>query len=123
MLAHVHRLAVLVLLAFIAALLLSGIWLRSAGPVRAGETPTPEPTIVAEITSKRTADSSTYLLSNGAYRARLYSADRYYRSDEDAWVAIDPTLVRAPEGGAAVTAAAPVVVTVAAQPRTRRRSR
>jgi pimeloyl-ACP methyl ester carboxylesterase len=56
------------------------------------------PTVVAEIPSLRTADSTSYRLSNGSVRDVISQADVRYRDTSGAWQPIDTSLV--PDGPA-----------------------
>jgi hypothetical protein len=69
----------------------------TAGPpgVSAGASPT----VVAEIEASRTADTSTFQLSDGSRRAEIYSQPVHYRDASGRWDDIDPTLVPTSEFG------------------------
>ena len=71
------------------------------------------PTVVRELVEKRTAESSTYLLSNGLLRCVCYQAPVNFKDKDGVWRRIDPRLVPVSGEDAVTTAAAPVVVTVA----------
>ncbi len=51
------------------------------------------PTVVREIESSRTADSSTYLLSDGSFRAQIYEQPIHYKDQAGKWQDIDASLV------------------------------
>lgn len=59
--------------------------------VQAKETKKKEPTVVKELEHLRTADSSTYLLSNGTKRLELYGEDIRYEKNGK-FIDYDPTL-------------------------------
>ncbi len=73
------------------------------------------PTVVRELVEKRTAESSTYLLSNGLLRCVCYQAPVNFKDKDGVWRRIDPRLVPVSGEDAVTTAAAPVVVTVAGE--------
>jgi RHS repeat-associated protein len=73
----------------------------------------PQPTVVQEVLSRRTATSYTYLLSDGTYRCDEYGSAVNYKDESGNWQPIDPTLVPVAGSDAVTTEAAPVVVTVA----------
>lgn len=59
--------------------------------VQAKETKEKEPTVVKELEYLRTADSSTYLLSNGSKRLEFYGEDIRYEKDGE-FIDYNPTL-------------------------------
>ena len=88
-----------------------------AGVARADTTtpapsPSASPTVVREDVAKRTEYSSTYLLSNGSYRAVLSEVPVHFKDASGAWQSINPALVPAGNFGSYETAAAPVSVSV-----------
>ena len=70
------------------------------------------PTVVKELTDKRTADSETFLLSNGSMRSDLYAKPIHYKDAKGVWQNIDTTLVPDTHPGEFVSRATPVSVTV-----------
>ena len=51
------------------------------------------PTVVGEIVASRTADSSTYQLSDGSRHAEIFTQPIHYRDSSGKWEDVDPTLV------------------------------
>jgi RHS repeat-associated protein len=51
------------------------------------------PTVVRELESSRTADTSTYLLSDGTFRVESYSGPIHYKDGGGSWKDIDVSLV------------------------------
>lgn len=67
-----------------------------AAAPKAAET---SPTVAREIEASRTADSKTYLMSDGSYRLDLCAQPVHYKDESGQWEDIDPTLVQTPEYG------------------------
>lgn len=63
------------------------------------------PTVVRELVASRTADSSTFLMSDGSYRADIAAGPIHYRDARGVWQDIDPTLVPSQTVGAVHTKA------------------
>lgn len=57
------------------------------------------PTAVREIESSRTANSATYLMSDGSYSQTIYEQPVHYKDTARHWDRIDPTLAVTPEYG------------------------
>lgn len=75
----------------------------------ADETPPAPPTVVDEVTSKRTDTSDTYLLSNGQYRTNISAAPINYAAPDGTEQPINTNLVPDPsDPGAVKSAATPV---------------
>lgn len=72
------------------------------------------PTVVRELTEKRTENSTSYLLSNGEVRADITQVPTRFEQDDE-WVNINTNLVPAKEFGAMETAATAATVTFDAQ--------
>jgi RHS repeat-associated protein len=106
---HVHRaLSALVALTMLASSVLSGAPLAAAGGVIApigvatgppGGSAESSPTVVREIESSRTANSATYLMSDGSYSQTIYEQPVHYKDTARHWSRIDPTLAVTPEFG------------------------
>ena len=77
-------LAIIVGLAGPAAAKTAASW-RSAAP-------SASPTVVRELTALRTADSSTYLLSNGMRRAEISALPIHFKDAQGGWQNIDTRL-------------------------------
>lgn len=71
------------------------------------------PTVVEEIVASRTADSSTFRLSDGTRRALVYTGPVHYKDASGAWQDIDPTLVSTGEFGVVHTKSSAYDETVA----------
>lgn len=52
---------------------------------------------VEEIEEKRTANSDTYLMSDGQYQCVVYAEDKYYTNEENKYVEIDNSIVKIPD--------------------------
>lgn len=63
------------------------------------------PTVVRELESSRTADSSTYLMSDNTYETKIYAGPVHYQDDGGAWKDIDASLVPTQTPGIAHTKA------------------
>lgn len=75
----------------------------------------PEPTIVREDESRRTATSKHFLMSDGTYRAELFEKPIAFQDESGVWEDIDPTLVPALEPGEFQTSAVADPVTFSTQ--------
>jgi RHS repeat-associated protein len=73
------------------------------------------PTVVEEDISRRTAESKTYLMSDGSYRAEIFERPIHFEDDAGEWTEIDPTLVPTLEPGEYGTEAVAVPVTFGEQ--------
>ncbi len=71
------------------------------------------PTVVKELTEKRTENSKTYLLSNGDRRAEIYAAPIHFKDKAGVWEEIDTTLVPGEVKGKFHTEDTPSKVTLA----------
>lgn len=63
------------------------------------------PTVVRELRDKRTADSSTYLMSDGSFQAKICNDAIHYKDAKGAWQDIDVSLVPAESPGVVHTRA------------------
>lgn len=66
-----------------------------------------------ELEPSRTADSSTYLLSDGSYSQVIYEQPIHYQAASGRWENIDPTLVPTPDYGVSHTRASAYDIAVA----------
>jgi hypothetical protein len=109
---HCSRRRTLGTLLALAMLIALTTFLVVVGNGRAEEPAVPEPTVVRELVEKRTADSNTYLLSNGAYRCVMWASDVNHQDEKGEWLPIDATFIPVEGNAALTTASAPVRVTV-----------
>jgi len=98
----------------LAVLLLLLIGLASQ-PVAVADATEQALTVVRELTEKRTATSTTYLLSDGSRRALLYETPVHYRDAKGAWQDLDTSLAPTSVFGAVTSSATPATVTLGAQ--------
>ena len=63
------------------------------------------PTVVREIEASRTADSSTFAMSDGSFESKLFTDAVHYQDETGAWKDIDVSLVPTVVPGVAHTAA------------------
>ena len=91
--------------------LLIGLCLLSYGNADAAKG-TKTPTRVKELIEKRTANSETFLLSNGTYQAVVYSGPIHYKDANGAWQNIDTKLSKGSTDGEFRSTATPVAVDV-----------
>ena len=80
----------LTLLALLIGLCLVGY--GNADAAKGTKTAKPAPTVVKELLQKRTENSETFLLSNGTYKAVVYSGPIHYKDANGAWQNIDTKL-------------------------------
>ncbi|MDR3687385.1 MAG: DNRLRE domain-containing protein [Coriobacteriia bacterium] len=99
----VHR----VLSALLASAMLTSSVLSGASVAAAGSAPpvvdtvasppsvsaSSKPGVVAEVVASRTADSSTYQLTDGSRRAEIFTQPIHFRDNAGHWDDVDPTLV------------------------------
>jgi RHS repeat-associated protein len=57
------------------------------------------PTVVRELETSRTAESKTFLMSDGSFKLDLYTQPIHFKDASKHWKDIDPTLVQTPEYG------------------------
>jgi len=65
----------------------------ASSPEAAPSSAESSPTIVRELEASRTADSSTYLLSDGSFRAEIFTGPVHYKDAGGTWRDIDASLV------------------------------
>ena len=86
-------------LLFVLVLVLTAILVIPGIAGAAGQSSKPK--VVKELTDLRTADSKTYLLSNGARQLEIYAVPIHFKDAKGNWQEIDTSLVPTSDGGLA----------------------